>query len=426
MSNTPKQYYIPTYTTKSHGETIAEVNDKGYLLAYNPEQPYHVANKKYVDETIASYDSFEFADDSSGNVILKTSTGKVVNFTDDGNGNIVIESNPLDIQINGTSIVGKGVANIPTANGSTLGVVKVYENGDAYSGVAVKADGTIALLGSSVTGNLSDAFFINPQHYSAPVLSKDLYRWVEVGLTQNDRTLTAEQKASACEWLGALKQNTSKTSKHQAYIKSNSGSLLMFDIENGPVPSTLCMRDGNGRLRIVDPAQATDCATKGYVDNAIAGVGGGGPKYFGLMNIGLADLELYAFETNMYLLRYIHPDGSKTLYIASEHSGTYGTYYYIPNIVSASFVPMPTEEGVFFDRGPALPVGTYYYKVDENGQHNIDGVTGFYWCDPTDNKLKYNTIAELGPWFLDDDYWYDWDNWDGESEPPMRERIPLY
>lgn len=56
------------------------------------------------------------------------------------------------------------------------------------------------------------------------------------------------------------------TTNNQAYVKLANGNQTMWNMENGPVASTICVRDGNGRLRVVDPLNSGDCATKGYVD----------------------------------------------------------------------------------------------------------------------------------------------------------------
>ena len=103
-----------------------------------------------------------------------------------------------------------------------------------------------------------------PLAYAIPLFSSE-------GQLQTN-TPTADKHCANKKYVddNFVKAVTTTTTNHQVYVKSNSGTQLMFNIENGPVAGTICMRDGNGRLRITDPAQGTDCATKNYVDNAIA------------------------------------------------------------------------------------------------------------------------------------------------------------
>ena len=84
------------------------------------------------------------------------------------------------------------------------------------------------------------------------------------GLTANGNTLTDEEKTSACDWTGALKKETAVTNNHQAYVKGATGANTMWNMDNGPTPSAICVRDGNGRLRIADPANGGDCVNLTY------------------------------------------------------------------------------------------------------------------------------------------------------------------
>jgi hypothetical protein len=64
-----------------------------------------------------------------------------------------------------------------------------------------------------------------------------------------------------------IDKSTAVTSNNQAYVKLANGNQTMWNMENGPVASTICVRDGEGRLRIAAPVNSGDCANKGYVDN---------------------------------------------------------------------------------------------------------------------------------------------------------------
>lgn len=84
------------------------------------------------------------------------------------------------------------------AHRSKAGLVKTDGN-EAYKGVDI-IDGVPCLMGT--VSPLSDAFFNNPEAYKVPLLSKDIYRWMKVGLTTNKIALTDEEKTAAQEWLG--------------------------------------------------------------------------------------------------------------------------------------------------------------------------------------------------------------------------------
>ena len=54
-----------------------------------------------------------------------------------------------DVQVNGTSIVVDGVANVPVASGGELGVVKIHKFG--YNGLMIQNDGEVKATTASDT-----------------------------------------------------------------------------------------------------------------------------------------------------------------------------------------------------------------------------------------------------------------------------------
>lgn len=107
-------------------------------------------------------------------------------------------------------------------NGGKAGLIKMNPNGGAYSGLYINENGEIALIGTAYGGGaLSDAFFKAPQNYGAPVLSRDLYRWIKVGLVQNTETWTEEDKTSACETIGAVKKDANVTTNLSPLVYTN-------------------------------------------------------------------------------------------------------------------------------------------------------------------------------------------------------------
>ena len=102
-----------------------------------------------------------------------------------------------DVQANGTSIVTDGVANIPMATSSTPGLVRPVN----ANGIYVSNTGTLNL------SKLSDASLPNKNANYAVLISQiDLA--TKVGVTTNTITLTDEEKANACNWVGAGQQRT--------------------------------------------------------------------------------------------------------------------------------------------------------------------------------------------------------------------------
>lgn len=92
-----------------------------------------------------------------GDTIVTTGTGQnVVEVT-------IAEAFPIDVQVNGTSVVSSGVATIPIATGvSSLGVVK----GDANYGIQTAANGTGILM----TLAANDSQVKAGAHYYSPVV----------------------------------------------------------------------------------------------------------------------------------------------------------------------------------------------------------------------------------------------------------------
>lgn len=73
-----------------------------------------------------------------------------------------------DVQVNGTSVVQDGVANVPKAGQSVLGVVSIYAN----YGVTVNANGTLYISGAGASmqkGGVNEYFPVtsNGQHRAA-------------------------------------------------------------------------------------------------------------------------------------------------------------------------------------------------------------------------------------------------------------------
>ena len=103
-----------------------------------------------------------------------------------------VERNSTDIQINGTSIIENGVANIPIASASQYGVSKV----NSYRGVKMTSEGNLSTEPATIAEIEAKT---QPYHVIVPAT---LDYAVKVGLTTNKEILTDEEKAAAQAWLG--------------------------------------------------------------------------------------------------------------------------------------------------------------------------------------------------------------------------------
>ncbi len=157
------------------------------------------------------------------------------------------------------------------AMANKAGVIKFNPNGGAYSGVHLNKNGELVLMGTAYSGGaLSDAFFNAPQNYGVPVLSKDLYRWMQVGLTQNNRTMTDEEKTKACDWLGAVKAPAKPSRYNYLMTFNHNGEAGTLAYTQGLDTNSIPQRDSKGNLKTNTPQNPTDCANKQFVEDLIA------------------------------------------------------------------------------------------------------------------------------------------------------------
>lgn len=107
-----------------------------------------------------------------------------------------VKPSQTDVQINGTSIVENGVANIPYATNSTYGITKPFGNGNY--GVGADANG-----GGLYVFKASDSHISTRSHQYAPIVPTNLNFAVKAALTDSNHVeLTDDEKATAREVLG--------------------------------------------------------------------------------------------------------------------------------------------------------------------------------------------------------------------------------
>lgn len=137
---------------------------------------------------------------------------------------------------------------------------------DASNGLSLLANGNMIVSGAT------KGYIDEKKSGAKPIAPNMLDYAVKVGLTTNTETLTEEEKAAACEWVGGIKKPTTTTSLNRVVaIKNNTLTETYFDATSSlnrhnqiPISSL------NGTLYVGTPTEDGHAATKKYVDDAIA------------------------------------------------------------------------------------------------------------------------------------------------------------
>lgn len=157
---------------KSSGEGIQIDSSTGdiYTQKANPDDVKAGTNRyKVIVPQNQNEATFYGLAKASGDTTQSASSNAVGTYTDDAKASIKTMlgvEDPVDVQINGTSIVNEGVANIPVAKVGTLGVV--YPDN---ASIAISANGQLKIqdrpLSYYKSGNNSTAVVCSSQHISA-------------------------------------------------------------------------------------------------------------------------------------------------------------------------------------------------------------------------------------------------------------------
>ena len=150
-----------------------------------------------------------------------------------------IEGVVTDVQANGTSIVTDGVANIPYASTSNWGIVKVVSN----YGINTNSNGQLHII------NPSDAQITNKSGFIA-VTCSTMDKALKNSITTNTIELTDDEKVSACDWIGAVKD-----------VQANGTSVLKDGVANIPIAT----KDQAGLVRPV-PANGINVSNTGTLN----------------------------------------------------------------------------------------------------------------------------------------------------------------
>lgn len=250
--------------------------------------------------------------------------------------------------------------------------------GDKAGVVCVRGDRGITInVGTGLIETLpaTDAE-LNSRAWYKPITAGVLDKAVKVGITTNTETLTDEEKANACEWLGATRKHppsqgtlrvwvSNGTTGYWDVVQSNqqssaNGNIAKYQDENAGT------NEYSGYLQTHTPKNPYHCANKKYVDDAVANAGGGGYIHY----LAIAGSQYFT--------------GSYTI-IAKTNSNT-----------ALSGNPYSTLRGTF----PC--VGTITYNGEQRQIHSITlgdyANILYYYTTETDTSLQ---MAGTDPDFLD-------------------------
>lgn len=98
------------------------------------------------------------------------------------------------------------------------------------------------------------------------VAESDRDEFVKGGLTDNALSMSDEEKAKACDFVGALKKETKSTTRNQVYVKLSNGENKMYDMSDTAHAYTIAYRTANARLIVGMCEKENDATPKKYVD----------------------------------------------------------------------------------------------------------------------------------------------------------------
>lgn len=185
----------PSTTVETDEVAVGDMyiyDSQNWLLLYNTKKTVafaNIAGDPYDNSNLASalndkQDELPSQTGQSGKFL--TTNGTAISW---GEVNIPV----TDVQINSTSILSNGVANIPLGTSSTLGVLKVNPN----QGISAYSAGDLVIISAS------EAEIIAKTHNYKPIVPSKLDIAVREGLGNNSLTWTDAYKASARNTIGA-------------------------------------------------------------------------------------------------------------------------------------------------------------------------------------------------------------------------------
>ena len=150
--------------------------------------------------------------------------------------------------------------------------VKFTDYATANKAGVIKTSNTRGTSASTVDGTLqvekasNDEIIAKNSGYK-PIVPNTLDYAVKVGITTNTETLTDEEKASACEWVGAVQRKPNKDNGwNRVYGIDSVGNECVYRVANSIQANTIAIRGVNGVVMCGTPSGDNDATNKKYVD----------------------------------------------------------------------------------------------------------------------------------------------------------------
>ena len=147
--------------------------------------------------------------------------------------------------------------------------VKFTDYATANKAGVVKANG---LSGVGVSEGIlciypSENINIKQRTTNRPITPLNLDYAVKVGMTDNKETWTDEEKASACETIGAVRYSHGAIGLRYAYTNTENGTPYMMPIDSYPKTPWALVRRAGDQIKTVTPVEGNDVPNKDYVDD---------------------------------------------------------------------------------------------------------------------------------------------------------------
>jgi hypothetical protein len=240
-------------------DEIATYGNGGRLCVNTPIKDFDCANKGYVDDAVSKISGLKITVVAELPQTGKTDTLYFVPSSNSQEQNLYDEyiyANGAWEKIGSASVevdLTDYVKNTDYATNSVAGIVKTTRQ----NGLGVKTDGTLFI------DSAGRAEILQKHNQVNPIVPYNLDYAVKVGLTTNAETLTDEEKAAACGWLGAVGSTDYATATKGGVVKTS---------------GTYCIRDiGEGRLACVSLTYEQYITlspyafiSKGTLDNVLA------------------------------------------------------------------------------------------------------------------------------------------------------------
>ena len=187
---------------------------------------------KYKDPTTGYYEPVVAAADLS-DAIDDTTTSSTTLWSSQKTSQ-EIGTKVSDVQVNGTSVVTSGTANVPLADNSTFGVVKTHQS----MGVKVESDGSLNIRPVSsalIKGGTAQNYAVSPvlQHEAvfyglSKIAGADL-----ASETVTTGTYPSNSKTAICGMIGAVKEPASDGTNGQVLTTDGQGGRSWTTVSGG-------------------------------------------------------------------------------------------------------------------------------------------------------------------------------------------------